>query len=198
MAEQISGSLGGAENEESSTSTPEAPVAPVEGSEETTTPVAPEAPVAPVEGSEAPVDDDDDDDNTEDEDSPITRRKARGLRSENRNLRIAKKELASENETLKTRLTELEEKVSGYETTISENSKNQMLSDIKSKFGLSDRQAKYLTGSNADELEKSAKELVEDLGIATPDYSRLKTPAGTGPASSVLSMSEEEIVKQFS
>lgn len=195
MAEIISGSHGGAENEENTSTSSEEVVEAVKAEDETVTP----EPVAPVvEPAKEKTDDDDDDDDSDDDDSPITRRKARGLRSENRNLRVAKKELATENETLKTQLTELQAKVSGYEEKIAETSKVQMLSEVKAKFGLSDPQAKYLSGNTQEELEESAKQLLVDLGIKNPDYSRLKTGAGTGSASSVLSMSTEDILKQYS
>lgn len=196
MASQISGSLGGAEKEgkeESSTaensggpaSTPEATVVP----EVTPTPVV--EPSTP-EGNAEIVDDGDN------EDEPLTRRKARGLRSEARNLRQAKKELADENNSLKEKLQELETKLSEYAEKVTNHERATVVSSVQKKFGLSEKQMKYVTGDTAEEMERSAKEFLEALGSEAVDYSSLRTGAGSGPASSsVLNMSEEEIRKNF-
>lgn len=132
-------------------------------------------------------------------DVTLSRREARKIRSESKNLRDAKKKLAVENENLVKKIDDYEKKIQEFESKILESEKTSNLATIKSKFALTDGQAKYLTGNNLQELEAAAKQLLQDLGISNSiDYKNLNTSGGQSSKSSVSDMTEDEILKKFS
>lgn len=120
----------------------------------------------------------------DDDDTPLSIRKAKELRSEARSLRNKNKAILAENETYKARIAELEASVlAGAKES------------VKSKFGFNDTQAGLLQGGTVEELEAHAALLAEAFGIKTaPDYSNLKTGKSrkTSSGTTTEGMTKEE------
>lgn len=147
-----------------------------------------EATPKPAEPAKAEANEEEaEDKDSEELDSNLTLRKAKSIRAESRSLRQKNKTLLAETETLKARLAELEGSV--LKTTAE---------SLKAKYGLTDRQAKYITGETPEDMEKSAAEIAEDLGLSKVDFNNLQTPGSKSNTSGeIASLSDEEILKKL-
>ena len=147
------------------------------------------------EGEEAENSEEEGSDSNEGDETPITRRKARELRSEARNLRAKNKGLTEEITTLQTRLEEAENKLAETTAKIAEVETSSVKNELKARFGFSDAQMKYISGSNKEELENSAKEFYEALTPA--GVSGLKVSGGKTSSPVGDNLSDAEIIKKF-
>jgi predicted RNase H-like nuclease (RuvC/YqgF family) len=176
-----------------------APVGAEQKEEEVTPAVTPvvvesvEAPVAETvetkKVTEKVTDPDDAEEAEESEDSskPISYRKSKALMSENKGLRSKNKELTGETEALKAKIAELEGSISSA-----------VRSTVAAKYGLTEAQLKYITGTTAEELDNSAKEYLASFPAGSSvDFSKLKTGTENNKSSGVEGLSHEEILARL-